>query len=93
MNALLNKQEDHRRALAAAAEAITERKKGEKFVVSKALKETPPGPSIAAGGNQTAAMENHLQTEEGGTQGMDTRTRPTSRSPRLGGTPSIAALH
>ncbi|OLP91389.1 hypothetical protein AK812_SmicGene26920, partial [Symbiodinium microadriaticum] len=50
MNALLDKQEDHHRALAAAAEAITEQKKGEKFVESRALKDTrrlarqaPPG--------------------------------------------------
>ena len=50
MNALLDKQEDHHKALAAAAEAITEPKKGEKFVESRALKDTrrlahhaPPG--------------------------------------------------
>ena len=50
MNALLDKQEDHHRVLAAAAEAITEQKKGEKFVESRALKDirrlahqAPPG--------------------------------------------------
>ena len=50
MNVLLEKQEDHHRVIAAAAEAITEKKKGEKFAESRALKDTrrmarqaPPG--------------------------------------------------